>query len=90
MLPPCDSLCSSQSSPIRSQSSGTESDDDDFIIREPPKVTPPRGRHWVDAYVKAWYFDEVREFYITKRRNNPPNSSLRSCSGRPAQVDIAE
>ena len=32
--------------------------DDDFIIREPPKVTPPRGRHWVDAYVKAWYFDE--------------------------------
>ncbi|GMH97797.1 hypothetical protein TrST_g12661 [Triparma strigata] len=56
---PCNPFNDDDECEAASKSSKSSSDDDEFIVREPPKVTPPRGKNWVDSYVKAWYFDEV-------------------------------
>ena len=52
-------------------------DDDEFILREPPKVAPAKGKLWVDAYTKAWYYQE--EDLLKWISQNKSNYRLNQC-----------
>ena len=51
--------------------------EDEFILREPPSVSPPKGKHWVDAYIKAWYYGH--EDLVKWISQNKSNYRLTQC-----------